>query len=175
MDSCSATSGRVVWQGDSSARRRAFLSFGCHVFLDYSFGFLDESLLESFSLEEQLKSIGVSALELSPSMVVERVFKLFREGLHLQSFFGGRCRREVLCDFGGYSFINLELALVFADFVAKKFDVLKTLILLDFAFVFWMPTSSAFCLSSFKRRPLCSCARVSGILAFVCEVRFAPV
>jgi len=54
-----------------------------HVLLDDFLGFLDESLLQGLNLEEQLEGVGVSALELSPSVVVKRIFKLFREGLHL--------------------------------------------------------------------------------------------
>ena len=48
---------------------------------------LDESLLKSLDLLNQLVSVWVSSLDPSPSMVVERVLKLLRKGLHLKTFF----------------------------------------------------------------------------------------
>ena len=83
-----------------------------HVLLNDLLSFLDESLLEGLNLEEELEGIGVSALELSPSVVVKRVFKLFREGLHLKSFFlKGITEAEyfflVLRDLRSLGFFNL--------------------------------------------------------------------
>jgi len=55
------------------------------IFLDDLFGFLDKALLKSLNLLEQLPSVWVGTLEFPPSMVVEGVFKFFRESLHLKT------------------------------------------------------------------------------------------
>lgn len=56
-----------------------------HVLLDYLLSFLDQALLESLDLKQKLEGIWVSALKLPPSMVVQGVLKLLREGLDLKT------------------------------------------------------------------------------------------
>ena len=55
------------------------------VLLHDLFSLLDQSLLESLDLLEHLPSIWISSLKLSPSMTVQWVLKLLREGLNLES------------------------------------------------------------------------------------------
>ena len=57
------------------------------VFLDHLFSLLDEAFLQGLDLQKKLKRVGVSSLELAPSVIVQGVLKLFRQGLDLQSFF----------------------------------------------------------------------------------------
>ena len=47
-----------------------------HVFLNDLFGLLDQSLLEGLDLLEEFPGVGVGALELAPSVIVQRVFEL---------------------------------------------------------------------------------------------------
>jgi len=106
-----------------------------HVFLDNLLRFLDQTLLECLNLEQELKGVGVSALKLSPSMVVERVLKLFGEGLDLEALLLESVTETedfflVLGDLGGLCLLNLELTLVLADLVTKQLDVFKTLVVL---------------------------------------------
>ena len=107
-----------------------------HVFLDNLLRFLDQTLLECLNLEQELKGVGVSALKLSPSMVVERVLKLFGEGLDLEALLLESVTETedfflVLGDLGGLCLLNLELTLVLADLVTKQLDVFKTLVELN--------------------------------------------
>ena len=55
-----------------------FLLLDGHVLLDDLLSLLDETFLERLDLEKKLEGVRVSALELSPSVVVERVLQLFR-------------------------------------------------------------------------------------------------
>ena len=55
-----------------------FLLLDGHVLLDDLLSLLDETFLERLDLEKKLEGVRVSALKLSPSMVVERVLQLFR-------------------------------------------------------------------------------------------------
>jgi len=57
------------------------------ILLDDLFGLLDQSLLQCLDLLEHLPSVWISTFELSPSVDVQGVLKLFRESLDLQSFF----------------------------------------------------------------------------------------
>lgn len=58
-----------------------------HVLLDYLLSFLDQALLESLNLEQELESVGVSSLQLPPSVVVQWVLKLLRKSFHLKALF----------------------------------------------------------------------------------------
>jgi len=55
------------------------------VLLNDLLSLLNETLLKSLDLLEQLPSVGVSALKLSPSVVVEGVLELFRKSLDLEA------------------------------------------------------------------------------------------
>jgi len=49
-----------------------------HIFLDNLLCLLDQTLLESLDLEQELEGVGIRTLKLSPSVVVEWVLQLFR-------------------------------------------------------------------------------------------------
>lgn len=51
-----------------------------HVLLDDLFSLLDQTLLESLDLEQELEGVGIRALKLPPSVVVEWVLQLFGKG-----------------------------------------------------------------------------------------------
>jgi len=106
-----------------------------NVFLNDLLSFLDEALLECLDLEEELKGVGVSALKLPPSVVVERVLQLFRqsldlEALLLQSVSQAKDFLLVLGNLAGLRLLDLELAFVLADLVAEEFNVLEALVVL---------------------------------------------
>jgi len=46
-----------------------------HILLNDLFSLLDESLLKGLDLLEELPGVGVGALELAPSVIVQRVFE----------------------------------------------------------------------------------------------------
>jgi len=56
-----------------------------NILLNDFFSFLDESLLKGLDLLEHLPSIWIGSLELSPSVAVEWIFKLFGQSLNLKS------------------------------------------------------------------------------------------
>jgi hypothetical protein len=56
-----------------------------HILFNNLFGFLDQSLLKSLNLLKHFPSIWVSTLKLSPSVVVQGVFKFLTESLDLES------------------------------------------------------------------------------------------
>ena len=56
------------------------------------FSLLDQSLLESLDLLEHFPGVWISSLELSPSVAIQWVLKLFRKGLHLKSL----CKKLLL-------------------------------------------------------------------------------
>ena len=101
------------------------------------FGLLDQSLLESLDLLEHLPSVRVSSLELSPSVAVQRVLKLFREGLDLESL----CQElllkvvDLLSQVRNLRSLGLDdsqLTLVVTNFELQKSDILKSLLILNF-------------------------------------------
>ena len=107
-----------------------------HILLDYLLSLLDEALLEGLDLQKKLKVVRVRALELAPSVVVQRVLKFLRQGLYLKPLLlEGVSEAEdlllVLGDLRGLSLLNLELALVLANLVAKQLDVLEALVVLN--------------------------------------------
>jgi len=106
------------------------------ILLDDLLSFLDEALLECLDLQEEFEGIWVSALKLSPSVVVERVLKFLRESLDLKSLFLESISETehfllVLGDLRGLCFLNLELTLVLTDLVTEKFDIFESLVVLD--------------------------------------------
>lgn len=106
------------------------------ILLDDFFSLLDESLLESLDLLEEFPSLGVGTLELSPSVVVERVLKFLRECLYLEflshklSLKGKRLLAEIL-NLSSLTLDKAELALKISDAELKELDVLKTLLVLE--------------------------------------------
>jgi len=57
-----------------------------HVLLDDLLGLLDEALLECLDLLEHFPSVWVSALQLAPAVVVERIFEFLRQSLDGEAF-----------------------------------------------------------------------------------------
>ena len=114
-----------------------FLLLDGHVLLDHLLGLLDQTLLEGLDLEQELKGVRVRTLKLSPSVVVERVLKLFGKGLDLKALFL-KCVAEtehlflVLSDFRRLGFLNLEFTLVLTDLVTEQLDILEPLVVLNF-------------------------------------------
>lgn len=106
------------------------------VLFNYLLSLLDESLLESLDLLEHLPSIWVSSFELSPSVAVEWVLKLFRKGLDLESL-GKELLLKVVDllsqvgDLRGLGLDNSELTLVISDLKLQKSDILESLLILD--------------------------------------------
>jgi len=93
--------------------------------------------LESLDLEQELEGVGVSALKLSPSMVIKRVLKLLGEGLDLEALLLESVSETkdfllVLGNLRGLCLLDLELALVLADLVTEQLDVFETLVVLHF-------------------------------------------
>ena len=62
-----------------------FLLLDNDILLDNFLSLLDQSLLQGHDLLEHFISIWVSSFELSPSVAVQWVLELFREGLDLES------------------------------------------------------------------------------------------
>ena len=114
-----------------------FLLLDGHVLLDDLLSFLDQTLLEGLDLEQELKGVRVRTLKLSPSVVVERVLKLFGKGLDLKALLlKGVAETKylflVLGDFRRLGFLNLEFTLVLTDLVTEQLDILKPLVVLNF-------------------------------------------
>jgi len=87
------------------------------VLLNDLLSLLDETLLKSLNLLEQLPSVGVGTLKLSPSVVVQGVFKFFRESLNLEALV-----QELLMERKGFllEFLNLRgLGLNDLEFAGK--------------------------------------------------------
>ena len=107
------------------------------ILLDNFLSLLDQSLLQSHDLLEHFVSIWVSSFELSPSMAVQRVLELFREGLDLQSL-GQQLLLQVVDllsqvrDLRSLGLHDSQLGLVVTDFELEKSDILESLLILDF-------------------------------------------
>jgi hypothetical protein len=56
-----------------------------NILLDDLFSLPNQTLLECLNLLEHLPSVGVSSLQLPPSVVVEGILKLLREGLNAET------------------------------------------------------------------------------------------
>ena len=115
---------------------KLLLLLDSNVLFDDLLGFLDESLLESLDLQEELEGVWVSTLQLSPSVVVEGVLQLFGQGLDLQAFLlEGVSETEylflVLGNLRSLCLLDLELALELTDLVLEQLDVFEALIVLD--------------------------------------------
>ena len=116
---------------------KLFLFMDCDILLDNFLSFLDESLLECLDLQQKLESVWISALKLPPSVIVEGILQLLREGLDLETLFlKGVTEAQhfflVLSNLTCLGFLDLEFALVLTDLVTEQFNILKALIVLDF-------------------------------------------
>jgi len=100
------------------------------------FGLLNQSLLESLNLLKHFPSIWIGTLELSPSVAIQWVLKLFGKGLNLKSL-GQKLLLEVVdllsqvWDLRSLRFDDSQLTLVISDLEFQKSDILESLLILD--------------------------------------------
>lgn len=115
-----------------------FLLLDHHVLLHNLFRLLDQSLLQCLDLLQELPSVGVSSFELAPSVVVQRVFKLLRQCLHLKTLVKQLLMEREglllkLVNLRGLGLNNLKFAGQVTDLELKESDVLESFLVLDFA------------------------------------------
>lgn len=108
------------------------------ILLHNLFSLLDQTLLQGLYLLEHLPGIRVSALELSPSVVVKWIFEFLRQSLDLKSL-SKKLLLQVIDLLSEVSYLsrlrldNAQLALEISDLELKKTDVLEALLVLDFS------------------------------------------
>lgn len=112
------------------------LLLNLNVLFNNLFGLLDEPLLERLDFLEQLPSFWVRALKLAPTVIVQRVFQLFRQGLDLELFghqlsLQSECFLAKVTNLGCLVLDNSQLALEITDAELQQLDVLKTLLVLE--------------------------------------------
>lgn len=108
------------------------------ILLHNLFSLLDQTLLQGLYLLEHLPGIRVSALELSPSVVVKRIFEFLRQSLDLKSLSKKLLLQVIdllseVSDLSRLRLDNAQLALEISDLELKKTDVLEALLVLDFS------------------------------------------
>ena len=109
-----------------------------NILLHNLFSLLDQTLLQGLYLLEHLPGIRVSALELSPSVVVKRIFEFLRQSLDLKSLSKKLLLQVIdllseVSDLSRLRLDNAQLALEISDLELKKTDVLEALLVLDFS------------------------------------------
>ncbi len=108
------------------------------ILLHNLFSLLDQTLLQGLYLLEHLPGIRVSALELSPSVVVKWIFEFLRQSLDLKSLSKKLLLQVIdllseVSDLSRLRLDNAQLALEISDLELKKTDVLEALLVLDFS------------------------------------------
>ena len=92
------------------------LLLDANILFDNFLCLLDQPLLKSLNLVQQLPGVRVCALKLSPSMVVEWVFKFFGESFHLEALLL-KCIRKTedffskVINLGSFALFNSQLTL----------------------------------------------------------------
>ena len=112
-----------------------FLLLDDDVLLNDLLGLLDEALLQGLDLLQHLPGVGVRALELPPSVVVQWVLQLFREGLDLEALSEELLLQVVnllpeVADLRGLRLHDPQLGLQVGDFELQQPDVFKPLLVL---------------------------------------------